>query len=340
MAKTSSLKGELCQRYIRKYSKSAKRTIARMLYNDNPELFPTFEGARWLVRYYTGAVGKDLLNGLKDKSMVRPKDFNIQMPKSKYEEWYPYIIKIKKGLKVGILADVHLPYYLEPVMNAALDYLDTYKPDVLILNGDIADIYSLSIFQKNPKKRDLHNEMGMVAQFLKHLQERFKCQIYYKLANHEERWDKYFWLHPDFCDMEFVKFINVIEKEFGVVGINWVTDQRIIQLGHLPIVHGHEWQRSFNNPVNPARGAFLKTLSDVLVSHLHRTSQHTEQTLDGRRIRTRSIGCLCGLHPEFARLNNWECSFATVNMHKGGKYKLDLLDVFYDLKTNKAEIVS
>lgn len=322
------LQGELCQRYIRKYPKSSKRTIARILHEEQNEHFPTFESARGLVKYYTGGDGEVMFNKLKDKSMVRPKDFNVEMPKSKYEKWLPYIIKTKEGLKAAIFADCHLPYHDEIAVNAMLDRLDIYKPDVLILDGDIADVYTLSYFQKDPKKRDLHGEMKIVAQFLKHLQERYKCDIYYKLGNHEERWDRFFWTHPDFCEMSFVKFQNVIEKEYGVEGVNWVTNKRIIHLGNLPIVHGHEWMRSFNNPVNPARGAFLKTLSDVLVAHLHQTSDHEERTMDGRLIVTRSIGCLCGLNPEYAPLNKWAHSYAEVIVHLNGHYKFDMMRIF------------
>ena len=40
--------------------------------------------------------------------------------------------------------------------------------------------------------------------------------------------------------------------------ITYVADKRIITVGKLHVLHGHEWGRNVGSSVNPARTAFLR----------------------------------------------------------------------------------
>jgi hypothetical protein len=59
-------------------------------------------------------------------------------------------------------------------------------------------------------------------------------------------------------------------------GIELVTDRKPVKIGKLTVLHGHELNGS--GGVNPARATFLKTIDNVLIGHVHRSSQHTEPT--------------------------------------------------------------
>jgi hypothetical protein len=95
------------------------------------------------------------------------------------------------------------------------------------------------------------------------------------------------------------------------------------------VFHGDELPRGMASPVNPARGAFLRTLSSLLHSHLHRTSEHTERTMDDRIITCRTTGALCGLYPEYARINKWDHGFATVVVSEDGNYECELKRIIH-----------
>ena len=110
-------------------------------------------------------------------------------------------------------------------------------------------------------------------------------------------------------------------------GIEFITDQQKIQAGHLDILHGHELGKgSIAPPVNPARGFFLKTMECTLAGHLHRSSTHRERSSKGKQIACWSTACLCGLYPDYARINKWNQGGARVDLH-GDDFAVTLLDI-------------
>jgi hypothetical protein len=75
--------------------------------------------------------------------------------------------------------------------------------------------------------------------------------------------------------------------------------------------------------VNPARSTFVKTLESVLIGHFHKSSTHSETSMWGSLKVTESIGCLCGMHPQFMRINKWGHGFAIVDLSiKTGEYQV------------------
>ena len=53
--------------------------------------------------------------------------------------------------------------------------------------------------------------------------------------------------------------------------------------------------------------------------HNHTTSEHTETDMNGKIVTTWSIGCLCGLNPDYMPLNKWNHGFAIVEMDENGE---------------------
>ena len=102
--------------------------------------------------------------------------------------------------------------------------------------------------------------------------------------------------------------------------------------GKLAVFHGHELPSGLTNPVNMARGAFLRMVDSVLVGHGHRSSNHTEPDWQKREITTWSQGCLCDMNPEYARINKWNHGFATIEVQRGGNFNVTNLRVSPDGK--------
>jgi hypothetical protein len=164
-------------------------------------------------------------------------------------------------------------------------------------------------------------ELQMGRDFLKMLKEMFNCPIYYKIGNHEKRYEDYLMIKaPELLGIDDFKLEQLLRfREFGVT---LVKDKQMAMAGKLPILHGHEWYGGFAPPVNPARGLFMKAKESALVGHHHRTSEHTEKTLGGHVITTWSTGCLCGLEPEYAPYNGYNSGFAFVEVAKNGHYNV------------------
>jgi hypothetical protein len=110
-------------------------------------------------------------------------------------------------------------------------------------------------------------------------------------------------------------------------GIELVDGKRPTRLGKLNVIHGHEYRFQISNPVNPARGFFLRAKSHVLGGHFHQTSSHSEKSIENKVVTTFSTGCLSNLHPEYRPLNNWNSGFAFVQVEANGAFHVDNLRI-------------
>lgn len=299
------------------------RTIAKRLNAKYPKLFATVEIARSALRGFTGTKGKKSHRLAQARGTLKPhgkQSDRPPLPKSLAKPWEPYILEARRVL---VLSDVHLPHQDERALEAALAYGDGYGPDAILLNGDILDFEGLSRFEK-PIGHSVKSELDCGRQFLAHLDHRFpRAQKKWKKGNHEWRWDSYFQRKAieleELCRDVWQHFLGTADY-----GVEVIDDKRPVMLGKLMVLHGHEKGKGLQSSVNPARGAFLRLLCSTLEGHGHRTSEHTERTADGRVIACRSTGCLCDLHPDYAPLNKWDHSFATVDVAENGDYECRL----------------
>ena len=309
------------ERICKLFPNSDSRTLAKRLADSHK---CTVEAARSLIRVCRGNHGKK-----PGATSPRPngKAGKLpEMPPSISEPWLPF--DLGNEIKVAILSDIHIPYHSEIALKAAVDYCKKRKPDVLLLNGDLADFYSISRHQKDPSKRDFKHEISAAQSGLAWLRGQFpKARIVLKAGNHEERWQHWLWnCAPEISDFERMTLAQWIDAD--KYGVEVVADQRPVMCGKLPILHGHELGKGgVAAPVNPARGLFLRTISTMLIGHGHRTSQHVEPDIWHLDTACWSTGCLCGLNPEYARVNKWNHGFACVDVDGRGEFHVDNMRV-------------
>ena len=283
----------------------SKKKLGEVLCIKYPTEFKTPEQARRVVRAATGASGSH--DRKKMKTVTEWK--GLSLPEPEKNDYSKFLIKEKR---IGILSDIHFPYYDKEALNAAIAYLRKWKPDCILLNGDIIDCYQISSFLKDARKPKFKDELTMLQMFFEQLRATFpKANIIFKLGNHEQRYETIILQRlPELADLNWTKFESVIEAETH--GIQVVKNKRIMRVGKLNILHGHELPHGIAAPVNPARGFFLKTKANVLGGHHHQTSDHSEADINGNIIGAWSTGCLCELHPDYAPINKWNHGFATV----------------------------
>lgn len=319
------MKREIIKKYLAKFPNTPTKTLASKIYNENKEVFTSQEHCRGLIRYYTGKKGAEELKQLVDKSFVKKEKAPLN-PWSKFPESYaedrePYILAAGKWL---ILSDIHLPYHDTEAVKKALNYgLDKgYKN--LLINGDLIDFYQLSRYEKDPRKRSFKQELESARLFIELVSEWFD-NVVFKLGNHDERYEKWMFVKaPELLDCEEFKLETLLrcgEHHVSVVG-----EKRIIKAGKLNILHGHEFPGG-SGGVNPARSMFLKACDSILVGHFHKTSSHTETTLQGDVITTHSTGHLGEASPLYMPYNKWNHGFATLDLNKDGTYHLQNLRI-------------
>ena len=309
-------------------------TAAKVLYDKHPHLWPNLESVRSSVRTVRGNNGKQIRKKV-SPALFRPNQnagFTWKYPRSLIKPWTPFVLNTPKNL---VISDLHVPFHDNAALEAVWNHANDYKPDSILINGDFCDFFSISRFLKNPTLIDLKGEISAQRQMLGWIRQQFpNTRIIFKLGNHDERWDKYLWAQaPLLVGLSNVLLENVLTRELidddgnvtepAIPGIEFVKDQRVVALGKLPVLHGHEFQSRNNNSVNAARGAFLRALNHVMVGHNHQYSEHSEKTIVGKILIAFSTGCLCDLTPEYARINKWSHGFATVDVKNNHEFNVN-----------------
>lgn len=311
-------KTDIAREYRLKYGMNMPTlTLARIMYNENVEAFKNVDHARSSLRMIEGKSGNKLRGEIKDKSLYmtdeRPKN-PYKLPESEETKYEPFHIKEKK---IAVLSDVHIPYHSITALSAALDFIQAEKPSAILLNGDILDFYQLSRFGKDPRKRSVAHELQSAREFLDVLSQ-FGAKIYYKIGNHEERYQHYLMAKaPELLgvqEFELQHLLGLNER-----GIDLIGDKRIIKANDLNIVHGHEFGQSIFSPVNVARGLFLRGKVSAMQGHNHSVSEHTESNMNGDIVTTWSLGCLCELNPAYLPINRWAHGVCIVELSENGK---------------------
>jgi predicted phosphodiesterase len=308
-------KSHIAREYRAKYGMEMPTlTLAKLMHKENVEVFPRVENARASLRLIEGKTGSANRRDIKDKSLFmteeRPKN-PWKLPESEETKYEPFVIKAKK---IAVLSDIHIPYHSVDALSAAFDFIQTEKPDAIILNGDTIDMYSLSRFQKDPRKRSVAHELQATRDFLDVLSQ-FGAKIYFKIGNHEERYEHYLMrVAPELLGVREFELKHLLGLDTR--GIDLIGDKRIIKANDLNIVHGHEFGQSIFSPVNVARGLFLRGKVSAMQGHNHQTSSHTETDMNGNILTTWSLGCLCELNPAYLPINKWNHGFAIIDLHE------------------------
>lgn len=322
--------GEYIDELIARFPDAPALTLARKALKEQPKLFTSVESARSMIRARLGQSGDD--SRKKEKPTHRPARRPgdpwkgvIPPPLTHFDEWKA--IQYDGPMRALILSDLHIPYHDQKALRLALKYGADHKANFILLNGDIADHYAVSHWERDPRKRDFNVELNDLKFFLKGLRQQFpKAKIVYKLGNHEERYERYMRVKaPELLDVPAFNWKSLVGLD--ELKIDLVDERRPIRLGKLNCIHGHEYRFQIANPVNPARGFFLRAKVHVLGGHFHQSSNHSEKNLEQKVIVTFSTGCLCDMHPDYAPLNNWGHGFAFAKIDNEGAFHVENLRI-------------
>lgn len=323
---TPSAAAKVIRELVAKFPDAPALTLAKKAFREHPELWTDLETCRTAVRRVLGVMGDTQRKRATDKSLHRPPrkaGWTDVIPEALVgpDDQPPY--EILGPHRTLILSDCHIPFHDVVALEAALEYGAKRKPTCILLNGDIMDHYALSRWETDPKLRDFPAEVRAGRYFFAGLRKRFpKARIVMKEGNHEFRLTAYLRLKaPDLLGLPEFEWENV----FGLTDhrIEMVKDLRLIRLGKLNVLHGHEYRYSISNPVNPARGLMLRAKCNSICGHFHQEAKHTGKTAEGKIISTWSTGCLCNMKPAYLPLNEWSHGAAFVETDKDGAFHVE-----------------
>lgn len=322
----TTYKSDLAKEYILKYSEFSTLQIAKILSTENPLDFPKLDSARSIVRLYRGELSKkDSASNPGKIVQKRTKEEKekaqgwASLPESDYEKLEDFVMPIGSS-RVLVLSDIHIPYHDRKALKLALEYGKEHKCNAVLLNGDTLDFFQLSRYIKDRRLRDFAGELELGKQFLESLKQ-LECPIYYKVGNHEERYENYLkTVAPELLGVNNFRLSELLE--FGKYGVIEIKSKQLMKLGHLNVLHGHEFGHSFFSPVNAARGLYMRAKADSVIGHHHQTSEHSEKDLNGEVVTTYSLGCLCGLQPEYMPYNKWNHGFGFITFKPTGEFEV------------------
>lgn len=323
-----TIKQKIASDLLTKFPDAHTKTLARIAYRENKSVFTSLETARSAIRSLRGANGAHDLKHISVKEFTRnpraPGDPFAKIPEGKthFEKWEA--LQVDGPLRVLVLSDLHIPYHDREAVIAALRWGKSNGINTILLNGDIADFFSVSFWEKDPRKRRFAEELKTTREFLETLRANFpKARIIVKEGNHEERWTRYMFVKaPELLGVKEFESRSLLGLDkIGIAETDIVAEKRPVRLGDLNCIHGHEYKFQIANPVNPARGLFLKAKAFAMCSHFHQSSYHSDKNIEQRTIATWSIACLCDMHPDYAPLNNWNHGFGFVETFNNGKFE-------------------
>lgn len=227
-----------------------------------------------------------------------------------------------------VIGDIHIPYHDPNTIKAAVREAEQKGAVGVVLNGDVLDCYQLSHHYREPDAPRMKEEIEKGRQLLQWLRSRFpRGRIIFKEGNHDERLRRYLAQKaPELFVLEDVRLSRLLRADEH--GVEWVQDKRVIDLGKLPVIHGHEYQGS--GGVMPARWLFIRAWSNALCSHFHQPSHFTALTLDRREMGVWSTGCACYLHPAYRPITPWRHGYAMVEVFAGGGFQVVNREVLRD----------
>ena len=218
----------------------------------------------------------------------------------------------------GVISDIHIPFHDLPTLKAFVKECKRTAVVGIHLNGDILDFHGLSDHFKEPNGPKIGEEIKKGRQLLEYLRGEFpKARIIYKEGNHDFRLKRYIANRaPELFDLTEVQLPSLLGM--GNLGIEWVDDKRIVNIGNLPTLHGHEYQGG--GGVMPARWLFLRTAESAMMGHFHHPTAYTFRSLTGKEIGLWSTGCACSLQPQYRPYNQWAHAFAMVDVQNDSHF--------------------
>lgn len=229
----------------------------------------------------------------------------------------PDLILDDPGHKL-IISDLHIPHHDNKAVEVALKEGMRRKVNLVLINGDLGDGAELSRHEHLETPAQFRHEIATIDEFLGHLRQRFKkARIIFKKGNHDIRLAKFIHNRAKvFEGLPGVNLESMIRAENH--GVEVIDDIRLIRLGKLFVVHGHEFKGG--STVAPARWLLNKAKDVALCGHWHRTDFHQGRTIGGYTEAAWTTGCLCHLKPRWHPFNDWNHGFAIPEIFNDGNF--------------------
>lgn len=227
-------------------------------------------------------------------------------------------IKMPYGLIV-VASDFHIPFQDNLAVKSFINYCAKVQPKVIVLNGDIMDMFMLSKFTKGEGRNPMEEvvETRSVLESIRAVCS--KSDIYYVIGNHETRLERYVLNKaPELASLIEDVFSILKVSDFNIRGCAslLVNDNLVFKHGTLL------GNKSGLSAIKEMENAYMSGCS----GHTHRLCKYIARK-SGRKFFWIETGCLCDLTPEYMINPNWQNGFAVIEIKNGRVYHSKIVEI-------------
>lgn len=210
------------------------------------------------------------------------------------------------SVKLAFITDEHHPYADPVARELAMMIVSDFQPDIATAGSDGIDFYAISSFEKNParmKNGGVQKEINAWKEGQQEWRDLLPdTEFIYLIGNHEDRWRRWLWSHPDLEDLEVLRLDNLLD--FKRFGIQYAPDNEIVIKDRLLVHHG---DRSSAHSGLGAKNQITREFYAIsmLMGHTHKGGVHYATTRQGV-VQAHECFCLCDLNPEYMKAPNWQ----------------------------------
>lgn len=222
---------------------------------------------------------------------------------------------INKYRKCIVSGDWHIDRHDEEALELFFDFVKDFKPNTIVLNGDICDVTAVSKFRKDVADvGTLQTQLDVTYEYLTKLRKAApEAKIDYIPSNHDyNRLENYLKDNKELHGLRSLKIQNLLKLNDN--NINFISQKTNYKLGEYILVHG-DIESGCKLSQYPAYSARLNVdkLGDSLIqSHSHRLGMYVVKK--GDRLYT---GIECGhlsdeSKQDYVSKPNWAQGFTVV----------------------------
>jgi predicted phosphodiesterase len=217
--------------------------------------------------------------------------------------------KSKDKQKIVQINDLHIPHHDKKTIEVFIKFLKDFKPDKLVIAGDLLDFYELSTFDKDPMRRfTIQDEIDQCYEVLKEFKE-YCSEIHFIKGNHEDRLRRFLWKNPSLASIKVLELSKLLNLD--TLGIEYHDFE--YNFRHFRFTHGAIVRQESGAS---ARAELLKYGGSMASGHTHRLGLYIKTDSRGT-IAAYEGGCMCDLQPEYIQgVPNWQQGFLVFNFDK------------------------
>lgn len=245
---------------------------------------------------------------------------------------------------VAYLSDQHCPYQDQKLHELTCQWLETYRPDQVVLGGDILEFDTISRWRKKPKFQAVQTGLDAAYHVLRdYVQATPETNFVLLDSNHDKRLQHFildeapelYELKAGGKDMpEVLSLEHLLRLDELGIGTVFEETWENAQIAITPYLAARHGYKAHKGAGRTAHATMTELGHSIIVGHVHRQGISYRTIYDTAGVPSVQVGveagCMCQLElaQSYATAADWQLGFATISVWDDGRYAVDLASYF------------